>query len=145
MCAEPHIQPASVPIPTTGPFTCNALTSLRLFTAAALALDVHTQRSMTRLGAYDQMGMGASDLKRALQARSSAAANGSEADLADATHGYRAPSLEFPEYSHEIKRPYRVQRPIEAQHFGYTAPSEQTRYDGASATALDRDFDEIRS
>ena len=43
---------------------------------------------------------------------------------------YREPSLEFPEYSHEVKKPYKVQRPIEAQHFGYSAPSEQTAYDG---------------
>lgn len=43
---------------------------------------------------------------------------------------YREPSLEFPEYSHEAKKPYKAHRPIEAQRFGYSAPSEQTAYDG---------------
>ena len=31
---------------------------------------------------------------------------------------------------HEMERPYKVQKPIEAQHFGYQAPSEQTTYAG---------------
>lgn len=34
--------------------------------------------------------------------------------------------------SHELARPYKVQKPIEAGKFGYGAPSEQTRYDGPS-------------
>ena len=33
--------------------------------------------------------------------------------------------------SHELARPYKVQKPIEAQRFGYQVPSEQTTYDGA--------------
>lgn len=95
--------------------------------------------------------MGASDLKRSLQGHGIIAAGSADnnatstTDLGDASHGYLEPSLEFPEYSHEVKRPYRVQRPIEAQDFGYAAPSEQTRYDGASARVLDREFEEIRS
>lgn len=32
--------------------------------------------------------------------------------------------------SHELSRPYKIQKPIEAGQFGYVAPSEQTRYDG---------------
>lgn len=32
--------------------------------------------------------------------------------------------------SQEVSRPYKVQRPFEAGHFGYNAPSEQTTYDG---------------
>ncbi|CAF9907282.1 MAG: hypothetical protein HETSPECPRED_007089 [Heterodermia speciosa] len=42
--------------------------------------------------------------------------------------------LRSPEHnstSHELARPYKVQKPIEAQQFGYQAPSEQTTYDGA--------------
>ena len=37
------------------------------------------------------------------------------------------------EPSHDLARPYKVQRPIEAQQFGYTAPSEQTSYGGGGA------------
>lgn len=33
-------------------------------------------------------------------------------------------------FNHELARPYKVQKPVEAGDFGYTAPSEQTRYDG---------------
>lgn len=32
--------------------------------------------------------------------------------------------------SHDAARPYKVQKPIEAQQFGYSAPSEQTSYGG---------------
>ena len=32
--------------------------------------------------------------------------------------------------SHELARPYKVQKPIETGQFGYVALSEQTRYDG---------------
>ena len=31
---------------------------------------------------------------------------------------------------HDVARPYKVQKPIEAQQFGYQAPSEQTTYGG---------------
>ena len=34
----------------------------------------------------------------------------------------------------DANRPYQTQKPIEAGQFGYVAPSEQTRYDGASGT-----------
>lgn len=33
--------------------------------------------------------------------------------------------------SHELARPYKVQKQFEAEQFGYQAPSEQTTYDGA--------------
>lgn len=52
-------------------------------------------------------------------------------------NNYREPSLEFPEHSYENKTPYKTQRPIVAQNFGYQAPSEQTRYDGAGGSAYD--------
>ena len=38
------------------------------------------------------------------------------------------------EPSHDAARPYKVQRPIEAQQFGYSAPSEQTSYGGGGGT-----------
>lgn len=34
------------------------------------------------------------------------------------------------EPSYDAARPYKVQKPIEAQQFGYSAPSEQTSYGG---------------
>lgn len=34
------------------------------------------------------------------------------------------------ETSHDFARPYKVQKPIEAQQFGYSAPTEQTSYGG---------------
>lgn len=36
--------------------------------------------------------------------------------------------------SHDAARPYKVQKPIEAQQFGYNAPSEQTSYGGGGGT-----------
>ena len=38
------------------------------------------------------------------------------------------------EPSHDAARPYKVQKPIEAQQFGYSAPSEQTSYGGGGGT-----------
>lgn len=38
------------------------------------------------------------------------------------------------EPSYDSARPYKVQRPIEAQQFGYSAPSEQTSYGGGGGT-----------
>lgn len=34
------------------------------------------------------------------------------------------------EPSHDLARPYKVQKSIEAQQFGYSAPTEQTSYGG---------------
>lgn len=36
--------------------------------------------------------------------------------------------------SHDLARPYKVQKPIEAQQFGYSTPSEQTSYGGGGGT-----------
>lgn len=38
------------------------------------------------------------------------------------------------EPSHDAARPYKVQKPIEAQHFGYSAPSDQTSYGEGGGT-----------
>ena len=43
---------------------------------------------------------------------------------------------DLPEYPHEPKTAYRPQGTIVAQHFGYSAPSEQTAYDGAGGSEL---------
>lgn len=42
--------------------------------------------------------------------------------------------------SHDIQRPYKVQRPIEAQRFGYSHPEEQTSYGGGGASGDIADF-----
>ena len=49
---------------------------------------------------------------------------------------YGESALEIPEFSHEVKKPYKVQRAIQAQEFGYSAPSEQTSYDGVGGMHL---------
>ena len=54
-------------------------------------------------------------------------------DDADGTLG-----LEVPEFSHEVKKPYKVQQTIEVEHFGYSAPTEQTTYDGAGAVHMNQ-------
>lgn len=36
--------------------------------------------------------------------------------------------------SHDLARPYKVQKPIEAQQFGYSAPTEQTSYGGGGGS-----------
>ena len=40
------------------------------------------------------------------------------------------------ESSHDFARPYKVQKPIEAQQFGYSAPTEQTSYGGGGGSGL---------
>ena len=45
-------------------------------------------------------------------------------------------SLDYTEHSHESKKPYRVQRPIEGKDFGYSVPSEQTSYGGDEGIQL---------
>ena len=38
------------------------------------------------------------------------------------------------EPSHDDAKPYKVQKPIEAQQFGYSVPTEQTSYGGGGGT-----------
>jgi hypothetical protein len=47
----------------------------------------------------------------------------------------REQPLQSPEWAHEAKGTYKTQRPIEVNQFGYSAPSEQTAYDGARVSA----------
>jgi hypothetical protein len=67
---------------------------------------------------------------------------GEENDGFGPAPAHREPGIEFPEYSHEAKRPYKTQRAMEAEQFGYRVPEEQTAYEGASARMLDRQFAE---
>lgn len=46
------------------------------------------------------------------------------------TQGIEDAYSHWREPSYDSARPYKVQRPIEAQQFGYSAPSEQTSYGG---------------
>ncbi|MCJ1406265.1 hypothetical protein MMC19_000330 [Ptychographa xylographoides] len=97
-------------------------------TLLALTLDILTHRQSAQLGAYNSMG-GASArvsiIKTPLQAFSDL-----HSDPA-MDSPYREPDLEIPEFSHDMKKPYKTQRPIEVAQFGYAAPSEQTSYGGA--------------
>lgn len=79
--------------------------------------------------------------KRPLRASAMAATNDFSHDMRDEHHGYREPSLEFPEYSHEMQRPNKPQRPIESTNFGYQAPTEQTQYDGPSTRLVETRYD----
>lgn len=113
-----------------------AFTVIGLFsTAAGLLLDVRTLRVAVHKGNYNPMA----EYKPRSQHPSSSHNLLTKELVASPgldTATYREPSLEFPEYSHEVKKPYRVQRPMEAKGFSYTAPSEQTQYDGAGSPAM---------
>ncbi|MCJ1380096.1 hypothetical protein MMC17_003199 [Xylographa soralifera] len=95
-----------------------------LTTLAALILDIHTHRATSHLGAYGSMHDPHHDSKNLLHPAPNFSDNPN-------TPSYREPDLEFPDFSHETKQPYRVQKPIEAGQFGYAAPTEQTSYAGA--------------
>ena len=105
-----------------------------------MILDILTVRKISRLGTYDAMGL---ESRGGL--RKNMRQNDSQDDfsheMGDDTHGFREPSLEFPEYSHEVKRPYKAQRPIEVTSFGYQAPTEQTAYDSPSVEKDDFRYD----
>ncbi|MCJ1262213.1 hypothetical protein MMC22_002083 [Lobaria immixta] len=83
------------------------------FVSATLALliDLRTRRISTRRGTYDPM----LDEKTPFPP-------------ATTTHN----SSPDPYQLHDASRPYKAQRPFEAGHFGYSAPSEQTTYDGGA-------------
>ena len=132
-------------------FTVTGLVS----TLLALALDLHVQRSSTQLGSYNQM----LDIKAPTDLRSSSPFHGG-AEGFEPAHGrerspYHTGGLEASydqrrdpspyegadtayshrrDPSHDLARPYKVQKPIEAQQFGYSTPSEQTSYGGGGGT-----------
>ncbi|KAL8762090.1 MAG: hypothetical protein Q9184_001862 [Pyrenodesmia sp. 2 TL-2023] len=100
---------------------CTAFTVTGLLsTLLCLFLDIKTYRHTTQLGKYNQM------------------------DVLDSKHP--APIISSPmppQYEHFSnqrahntgdlgeQKPYRVQESIEVHHFGYSAPTEQTKYDPA--------------
>jgi hypothetical protein len=71
--------------------------------------------------------MGIGEMKRPLRSNAMPPSNDFSHEMVD-----DEPDLEYPEYSHEVKRPYKPQRQIEVSSFGYERPTEQTSYDGPS-------------
>ncbi|KAL8650688.1 MAG: hypothetical protein Q9210_003681 [Variospora velana] len=100
--------------------SCTAFTVTGLLTTLlALLLDVTTYRTSTQLGKYNQMqGL---DVKRSVPSISAPIPQYDQlgSPRADDTGDLGD------------QKPYRVQESIEVQHFGYSAPSEQTSYDPA--------------
>ncbi|CAF9902911.1 MAG: hypothetical protein ALECFALPRED_000066 [Alectoria fallacina] len=130
-------------------FTVTGLVS----TLLALALDLRVHKYSTLLGSYNQM----LDIKAPTDLRSSSPFHGGAEGFEPAhrresspyhTGGlettydqrrdpspYESEGIETAyshrrDPSHDAARPYKVQKPIEAQQFGYSAPSEQTSYGG---------------
>ena len=95
--------------------------TFRISTLLALLLDLRVHRQTIRLGVYNNM----QDIKTAPR---------STENFHDAHDG--AAGLEIPEFSHGREKPYKLQQTIEVDHFGYSAPSEQTTYDGAGGVHL---------
>jgi len=129
----------------TGIMVCRIYKALEAFTitgllatAGSLVLDFYTIRKSAARGIYNTMG----DAKQPGHTRGIDSTD----DFSTAIHAgetsanYREPSLEFPEYSHEASKPYKAQRTMESQNFGYNQPSEQTSYGGAGGHAMDRQF-----
>ena len=95
-------------------------------TILALLLDVRVQRRSTQLGKYNQM----LDVKGPSNARSTVNLNEHE----------EVPEIYVRGPSHDLQRPYKAQRPIEVQKFGYSHPEEQTSYGGGGASGDIADF-----
>ena len=86
-------------------------------TILALMLDLRTQQKSTNLGRYNVMA----DIKAPVGDVRSSSPFHNEGRV-DGDYG-REPS-------HDLQRPYRVQKPIEASTFGYAHPEGQTSYEG---------------
>jgi len=96
-------------------------------TLLALALDLHVQRRTKERGVYNQM----LDIKGPTDVRSNSPFHQNE-------HlGASTPDIRVREPSADLQRPYKVQRPIEAGHFGYAQPEEQTSYGGGGGHEWD--------
>lgn len=91
----------------------------RISTALSLVLDIRTRRLSYQQGTYNSM----QDIKISLPQPSQ------HATVSPYSEHNSGRSL-----SHETSRPYSVQRPMEAQQFGYSMPSEQTTYDSPSGS-----------
>ena len=93
----------------------NCLLIVSFSTVCSFLLDLRINRQEASRGIYNPMG----DIKVPPYVSSNRPGE-----------QYEEPGLEIPGYSPGAKRPYVVQRPIEAQDCEYSAPSEQTAYDG---------------
>ena len=102
-------------------------------TILALLLDLRVRRNSTQRGKYNQM----LDVKNPANVRSGSPFQ-STVNLNE--HGDAVPEIHVRGPSHDSQRPYKVQRPIEAQKFGYSHPEEQTSYGGGGASGDIADF-----
>lgn len=98
-------------------------------TILALLLDMRIQRNSTQLGTYNQM----LDVKGQTNVRSSSPFGASHGHLNEQEDGV-VPEIRVKGPSHDLQRPYKVQRPIEAGRFGYSQPEEQTSYGGGGGS-----------
>lgn len=115
-CLHRHRPVCLPPLPPTLPEVANQ--THRLASLLALFLDVQVHRKSTQLGQYNAMHE--TDVKHSVpiisrpipqyEPFSSQRAGFASGDLGD-------------------QMPYKVQESIEVQHFGYSKPTEQTRYD----------------
>ncbi|KAL9000674.1 MAG: hypothetical protein Q9169_000710 [Polycauliona sp. 2 TL-2023] len=98
---------------------CTAFTVTGLLASLlALSLDIQTYRNSIQLGRYNAMHE--PDVKHSIPIISRPAPQ--YESFTSQPAGFASGDLGDP-------RPYRVQESIEVKHFGYSAPTEQTRYD----------------
>ncbi|MCJ1245308.1 hypothetical protein MMC30_002512 [Trapelia coarctata] len=132
-----------------GVMVCRIYKALEAFAASgmlstllSLILDIRTHRQTIHRGNYNPMGDSKPvpfithrspsyhDAPSSFPAPSSSTTNFQD------SYSTRDVPLEIPAYSHEGKMSYKAQKPIETNSFGYAAPVEQTRYDGAGDLGL---------
>ncbi|KAL8742863.1 MAG: hypothetical protein Q9190_004726 [Brigantiaea leucoxantha] len=109
--------------------TAFAVTAL-LSTLLATILDIHTYRRSIQLGKYNPM----QDVKQPIpiSCPSTSDVQQPQQHEEEEEEEETAAAAAAADYSDDEK-PYKVvQRPIEAQRFGYSQPEEQTKYDGGS-------------
>jgi len=119
-----------------GIMVCRLYKSMTAFTVTgafttilALLLDMRIQRKANQLGRYNPM----LDVKGPGNARSNSPFGASTANLNVQEDGV-VPHILVKAPSHDLQRPYKVQRPIEAGKFGYSQPEEQTSYGGGGGS-----------
>jgi len=95
-------------------------------TILALLLDIRTQRKVRRLGTYDPMG----EDETLASVHASKRPFGKEFRDGDDAKPLRMKEDRQPEGDELHVGEYKIQQPIRAQHFGYSAPAEQTNYAG---------------
>jgi len=118
-----------------GIMVCRLYKALTAFTVTGLAcslvalgLDLRTHRRVTQLGKYNQM-LDIKAPKGNMRSSSPFHMGGDEWETGFGDGKVGGNTVREP--SHDGARPYKVQKPIEAQQFGYAAPVEQTSYGGS--------------